>query len=87
MFILLQAVTSTDIAQRAFDISPTSVYGFLLGGMALIIMAQWAVMIYMGRKILSLSEDIIKVATSTDANLENIERRLDGVADKKKDRT
>lgn len=74
MFILLQA---TDIAQRAFDISPTSVYGFLLGGMALIIIGQWSVMLYLGRKILSLSEDIVKVATSTDANLENIERRLE----------
>lgn len=72
--IFLQSQT-TELVNRAFDISPTSIYGFALAGCVLIILALTTGAVYMTRKYITLIERFPPI-------LDKISDRLEALEDK-----
>ena len=83
--ILLQVVdTTSKVVDKAFQIDPSNVYQFLVGGMAVIIVALHAVIIFMWRRLMDrekrleeLTVNITTVAVNTTAVLDSLGSSVD----------
>jgi uncharacterized membrane protein len=74
-FILLQ-VPTTEYVQKAFDITPDTVLGLLVAGMAIVIAALAVAIGYVFKKYISLVEQAVMGQVATAERLEAIEHKL-----------
>ena len=74
-FLLLQ-VPTPEYVQKAFDITPDTVLGLLVAGMAIVIAALAVAIGYVFKKYIHLVEQAVMGQVATAERLEAIEHKL-----------
>lgn len=84
MIIIFQIADSVDVAEKAFQIDPTNVFKFLVGGLVVILMALCAVIIFLQRRLMErekrleeLTVNITTVAVNATSVLDSLVHSVD----------
>lgn len=84
MLFLFQVLDSTKVVDKAFNLDPTNVFQFLVGGLVIIIFALCAVVVFMWKRdqarekrLEELTVSITSVAVNTTNVLERLVQSVD----------
>lgn len=79
MILLFQIADSVQVAEKAFQIDPTNVFKFLVGGLVLIIFTEASVIIFLVRRLMEREKRLEDLTVNTTTVAVNATSVLDSL--------